>query len=231
MHLDIPYRAAAYRSLHAASTLIATSIVFLFEIGGNPNGASADIGLVPASFAEPARLRVCKPDSNCVSSSPLEPPNRYISPLTIVNNRDVAYERAVRDLSARSPAEAKELGGRGESRARFADTIPSDYYIHLTVPGTAPGSMDDIELFFPSGGGIVNLRCEARVTLPPPPFCIRLGCINGNMDQRNRLEVISRQLGLPSADQKRMREGAKWTPIFFNSDTIPGFYDDLSEYN
>ncbi len=159
------------------------------------------------------RLKQCSPTSNCVSSNYLEPPNRYISPLKIVNERDVAFQRAVRELQ------------KGDGNFGIVKVASKEYYIHLTTAGTAPGSLDDIELTFPDTGGIVNWKCEARTTLPPPPFCIKKNCINGNMDQRKRLEDLSYVLGLPPADQKQM-QGAKWTPIFFNSDKVPGFYDD-----
>jgi uncharacterized protein (DUF1499 family) len=162
------------------------------------------------------RLKSCSATSNCVSSNYLEPPNRYVSPLQIVNDRDIAFQRAVRELQ-------KQDGGYS-----INEVISKDYYIHLTTAGTTPGSLDDIELTFPNDGGIVNVRCEARVTLPPPPFCIKKNCINGNMDQRKRLEDLTYILGLPPADQKQM-QGAKWTPIFFNSDRVPGFYDDYED--
>ena len=101
---------------------------------------------------------------------------------------------------------------------------PGSKYIHLTVPGTAPSSLDDVELVFSEGAA--NVRCEARVTLPPPPFCIKRNCINGNMDQRTRVEKLASVLGLPFQDRTEMA-GAKWTPIFLNSDKVPGFDDDL----
>lgn len=156
-------------------------------------------------------LKSCSREKNCVSSNYLEPPNRYISPLQLVKDRNNAFQTAVRDLR--------------EAEYSLAEIIPSKYYIHLTVPGTAPASLDDIEILFSEGGGIVNLRCEARVTLPPPPFCLKKNCINGNMDQRTRLERVTQTLGLPPTDQEQMRS-SKWTPIFFNSDRVPGFDDD-----
>ena len=162
---------------------------------------------------ESVRLRPCSSTTNCVSSNYLEPPNRYVSPLKIVKDRDSSFQRAIRDLQ------------KNGNEFTISEVISKDYYIHLTTPGTAPGSLDDIELAFPTNGGIVNVRCEARVTLPPPPFCVKKNCINGNMDQRKRLEDLVYILGLPPADEKQM-QGAKWTPIFFNSDRVPGFYDD-----
>ena len=161
-----------------------------------------------------ASLKACSTTSNCVSSNYLEPPNRYVSPLKIVNVREVAFKRAMRDIKA-----------SGRSDISVADAVPEDFYIHLTVPGTAPYSLDDIEILFTPSGDIVNVRCEARVTLPTPPFCIQKNCINGSMDQRRRVADISYILGLPPSDQEQM-QGAKWTPIFFNSDKVPGFYDD-----
>ena len=112
------------------------------------------------------------------------------------------------------------------SQVTISEASPKAYYMHLTVPGTAPGSLDDIELVF-GNEGIVNWGCEARVTLPPPPFCLQKNCINGNMDQRRRMDRIGKILGMPKADQERMDQSAKWTPIFFNSDRVPGFEDEL----
>jgi len=198
--------------LRSAVAAAAASLVLL----SSPQLSHANVGYLP----EAGRLRPCPAsDSNCVSSSYNEPPNRYISPLRIVNDRDEAFRRAVRDLNR----EASVEGGGG---LQIVNMSPSSGYIYLTVPGTSPGSLDDVELLFPEDGGIVNIRAEARVTLPPPPFCLKKGCINGNMDQRNRIERVARILGLPSVDEGRMKDGAKWTPIFFNSDTVPGFYDD-----
>ena len=150
----------------------------------------------------------------------MEPPNRYVSPLKLVNDRDKAFQRAVRDLTNAAPS------GEGIS---VLEIKPDQYYIHATIPGTAPGSLDDIEMLFVQDGSIVNIRCDARVTLPIPPFCLKRNCINGNMDQRSRLETMALLLNLPPSDQLQMKQQAKWTPIFFNSDRVPGFddyYDD-----
>ena len=150
----------------------------------------------------------------------MEPPNRYVSPLKLVNDREKAFQRAVRDLTDAAPA------GEGIS---VVEIKPDQYYIHATVPGTAPGSLDDIELLFIEDVGIVNIRCDARATLPIPPFCLKRNCINGNMDQRSRLEAIALRLNLPPSDQLQMKQQAKWTPIFFNSDRVPGFDDYCDE--
>ena len=157
-------------------------------------------------------LKSCPATSNCVSSHYSEPPNRYISPLKVINERDVAFQRAVRSF-------------RNEKDINVVEISPKEFYIHVTVEGTVKGTLDDIELYFPEAGGIVALRCEARNTLPPPPFCIKKGCINGNMDERKRIERVASVLGLPFLDQEEMQD-AKWTPIFFNSDKVPGF-DEL----
>jgi hypothetical protein len=84
--------------------------------------------------------------------------------------------------------------------------------------------VDDIDLVFGRQGQVVDVKCEARRTLPPPPFCIKKNCINGNMDQRERVQRLGYILGLPPADQDEMA-GSKWTPIFLNSDRVPGFDD------
>lgn len=162
-------------------------------------------------------LGICNSQSNCVSSNYREPPNRYISPFKTVNEPNVAFQRAVRDL---------KNNGENNNNAGISivEIVPKDYYIHATVPGTAPSSLDDIELLFSQEGNIVNVKCEARVTLPPPPFCIKKNCINGNMDQRSRVENLGYLLGLPANDREEM-QGAKWTPIFFNSDRVPSYSD------
>ena len=179
--------------------------------------ASADVGWDGSS-----RLSSCPAESNCVSSNYAEPPNRYISPLQTSKDRETAFAKALRDLSIGSATKKNPV----KSQVTVSEALPKAYYIHLTVPGTAPGSLDDIELVF-GDEGIVNWRCQARVTLPPPPFCIQKNCINGNMDQRRRMDRVGQILGMPKADQERMDQSAKWTPIFFNSDRVPGFEDDL----
>jgi len=224
----------------ATTSFVTAASCALLLLGGNIIDPSASLAIATEggpgySYEVPpgsgvVRLKQCSATSNCVSSNYLEPPNRYISPLKIVNDRDVAFQRAVRELQKQSQNQNQNVN-LGIS---IVEVASKEYYIHLSTPGTAPGSLDDIELTFPetnSGGigketGIVNVRCEARVTLPPPPFCVKKNCINGNMDQRKRLEDLSYILGLPPANQKQMQEGAKWTPIFFNSDKVPGFYDD-----
>lgn len=198
----------AARAALATVTLVAVQL-------GHPLASVAQVGYIPSSDIEQTpRLRSCEPNTNCVSSGYLEPPNRYMSPLKTLSDKETAYRRAVRDLSALN--------------SNKVEGIAKDSYIHIEVPGTAPGSIDDIELLF-ADEGVVNVRCEARVTLPPPPFCVKKNCINGNMDQRTRVEEISRVLGLPAADSDRMKATAKWTPIFFNSDRVPDMleYDDF----
>ena len=162
------------------------------------------------------RLQACEPNSNCVSSNYREPPNRYVSPFKIVKDPNTAFQRAVKDLQQTPPEE-----GNGFT---VAEIIPTAKYIHLTVPGTAPSSLDDIDVVFSEG--VVNVKCQARVTLPPPPFCVKKNCINGNMDQRSRVEKLGYVLGLPPSDREEMQT-AKWTPIFFNSDRVPGFDDEF----
>eukprot|EP00536_Pseudo-nitzschia_multiseries_P012464 jgi/Psemu1/32165/gm1.32165_g len=179
--------------------------------------AEAQTGYDPANNV----LLPCPADKNCVSSSYSEPPNRYVSPLSLVKNSETAFRQAVRDLSSE---------GQQQQQQQFfsiANIDPNHRYIHLKTPGTSPGSTDDIELLFSDGSSsIVSLRCEADVTLPPPPFCLQKNCINGNLDQRRRVEKVVKILGLPSSDSYLMKD-AKWTPIFFNSDRVPGFDDEF----
>lgn len=149
-----------------------------------------------------------------------------MSPLRLVNDRDKAFQRAVRDLNSAASLAAtiasKNTASTKLGQISLVEVRPEQYYVHLTVPGTAPGSLDDIELLF-AGQDVVNLRCDARVTLPIPPFCLKRNCINGNMDQRSRLDQVALILNLPPSDQQQMKQQAKWTPIFFNSDRVPGF--------
>jgi uncharacterized protein (DUF1499 family) len=206
-----------FRKIITTAQASAAICAILFS---DPRLSSADTlqtfhGETPAYIAKDNTLRLgsCSAKSNCVSSNYKEPPNRYVSPLKIVNDRDVSFQRAIRDLK-------QNPGG-----VSIVEIVPKDYYIHLTVPGTAPSSVDDIELIF--ADDIVNVKCEARVTLPPPPFCVQKNCINGNMDQRSRIENLAYSvLGLPPSDREQM-QGAKWTPIFFNADRVPGFGDEF----
>jgi uncharacterized protein (DUF1499 family) len=194
----------------AIARIVAVNCVAGFFWVSDPSWA--DTGWDSASN----RLQPCPYERNCVSSNYLEPPNRYVSPLKLVNDRDKAFQRAVRDLNSIADG------------VNIAEVKPDKYYIHLTVPGTAPSSLDDIELLF-AEEGIVNIRCDARVTLPIPPFCLKKNCINGNMDQRSRVESLALQLGLPPSDQQQMQK-AKWTPIFFNADRVPDFDDNDDNY-
>lgn len=50
------------------------------------------------------------------------------------------------------------------------------------------------------------------------------------MNQRRCIKNVAQILGMPSADQDRMKYDAKWTPIFFHSDKVPGFDDDMDCY-
>ncbi len=207
--------------------MIATaSIASCAVLFGDPNTSFAEVGGPGYSSSEEGivRLKPCDAKSNCVSSNYLEPPNRYMSPLKIVNDRDVAFQRAVRELQ--NQGNSKSSGNFDSALNGFTimEIVPKEYYIHIATPGKTPGSIYDVELVFPPDSGIVNVRCQARVALPPPPFCVKKNCINGNMDQRQTVEdLMYGVLGLPPADQKQMQEGAKWTPIFFNSDRVPGF--------
>ena len=209
--------------IHAAARAAVATIAFATVQLSHPIASVAEVGYMPSSSSSqtidptPPRLKACNANTNCISSGYLEPPNRYMSPLKTLSDRETAYRRAVRDLS----------NSNSNNYYNKIETISKDFYIHIEVPGTAPGpnSIDDIELLF-TNDNIVNLRCEARITLPPPPFCVQKNCINGNMDQRRRVEDIARILGLPSTDYERMVQTAKWSPIFFNSDRVPGFDDD-----
>uniref|UniRef100_A0A7S4J6Z4 Uncharacterized protein n=1 Tax=Odontella aurita TaxID=265563 RepID=A0A7S4J6Z4_9STRA len=231
--LTQPY--AALRGLAAAAAI--SSAVLQGTGVTSPPPCGAATGYVPSdpSSGAPARLGRCDPGGNCVSSYFLEPPNRYVSPFRTLktDGEEAVFRRAVRDVSAAASAAGGSTGS-ALGPIGVAEAVPRDRYLHLTVPGTSPGSVDDLELLFPSAsigsgddGGIVQVRCEARVTLPVPPFCLRKNCINGNMDQRTRVEELGRNvLGLPPADRERMEKGSKWTPIFFNSDRVPGFDDN-----
>ena len=137
---------------HAVTRILTATCAACCLLVSDPSWA--DIGLDTSAN----RLRPCASDRNCVSSNYLEPPNRYLSPLRLVNDREKSFQRAVRDLN--------------QADVSIAEVKPERYYIHLTVTGTAPSSLDDIELIF-TEKGIVNVRCDARVTLPIPPFCLK----------------------------------------------------------
>jgi hypothetical protein len=87
-----------------------------------------------------------------------------------------------------------------------------------------------MELKF-TDAGTLNIRCNAQVTLPYAPFCVKKNCINGAQDQRDRLDNLAlKVLGLPFADAQQMKSSAKWTPIFFNADRVPDMMDDDDDY-
>ena len=174
----------------------------------------------------PSTLAACASNSNCVSSNYLEPPNRYLAPMQTLKDRDTAFSAALRDLTQLSKAANQKENQSLSKLTSISIDEAKDYYIHATVPGTAPGSLDDVELLFLPHDGIIQWKCQARVTLPPPPFCIQRNCINGSMDQRQRLQALSSALGMPLADQAQQNDNAKWTPIFWNADKVPGFDDD-----
>ena len=205
------------KSIKIVTTIISISSSSLFY-NPEPSHASPlesypDTATSISNSPAAPRLTACSPTSNCISSNYLEPPNRYSAPLKLVKDRDMAFQRVIQDI-------------KSNSRFSLVQIISKDYTLHLTVPGTAPNSKDDIYLQFPEEGSIVNVKCEAQVTLPPPPFCIQKGCINGNMDQRRRVLELSQVLGLPLNDEDIMKEeGAKWTPIFWNTDRVPDMVD------
>jgi len=232
----LPNGSSSSHAITKAITAICATTCALFQIGFQPPSsyASTTTELLADTTAmtssNTVRFRLCEPTSNCVSSNYREPPNRYVSPLSILKDRDVEFNRAVRDLTAFERGD--EISSTTTSLLaglHIVEIIPKEYYIHATVSSKAPpGSLDDVELFF-TDGGIVNTKCNARVALPPPPFCIKKGCINANQDQRERVKEVGYLLGLPPSDQKQMQEGARWTPIFFNADRVPDMleYDDF----
>lgn len=191
-----------------------------------PSPSFADIGWDDTTQV----LRQCKAKSNCVSSSYKEPPNRYVSPLRTLKDQDIAFESAIKNLQQRSSLSSKSKSSLSVGMTTVVkDIVPNQYYIHLVVPGTVPGSLDDIELQF-TQSNTVNIRCDAQVTVPYAPFCIKKNCINGAQDQRDRLQHLAIDvLGIPFADEKQMKSSdTKWTPIFFNADRVPDMilYDD-----
>lgn len=213
-------RNQAFKSFCLAATCLIESFVSIHQ----PTACWASTGFDPNAH----RLKACVRGANCVSSNYAEAPNSYIAPFSITSDRSVEFRRIVEDLSlsasvGNAVGRADNVGRLLPSRLsayRVAQVVPTDFYIHLTTPGTAPGSIDDLEMVFPDGG-IINVRCDAQVVLPPPPFCVRKNCINANQDQRRRVEVLGSVLGLSPVDQRQMMEEARWTPIFFNSDRVP----------
>ena len=188
--------------------------------------------VVPPAYAgvgwDGTVLQPCPTNANCVSSSTKEPPNRYLSPLQTLKDRPQAFDNAVKNLERTQATRPSSKSQQQQQQIQSIEIRPSQYYIHVEVPGTSPGSLDDIELQF-TDGNTVNVRCHAQVTLPYAPFCVKKNCINGAQDQRDRLTTLAIQvLGLPFADELQMKSpDTKWTPIFFNADRVPYFDDDL----
>lgn len=107
------------RSIIQTAATICTLLVSDQIIIDRPlNGLEQQAPATSISSA-PRTLAICNPRSNCVSSNYREPPNRYISPFRIVNEPDVAFQRAVRDLKSNSAG----------SDITLVEIVPKDYYI------------------------------------------------------------------------------------------------------
>ena len=198
-----------------ALAFAATVSLALLGMPVSLNASWDEVGYVLVSGTnDTPHINACKPNINCVSINYLEPLNRYVSPLQTVNEWAVAFQWAVSDMASLKDQTIMKVSSK-------------DFYIRLAVPVTAPGSLNDLKILFSEEGGVANIRCEAQVTLLPPPFCLEKNRSNGNMDQWTTVEELALSLGPPPTDQKQMQKRANWTPMFFDSDKVPGFYDKV----
>ena len=100
-------------------TLLVSDLIIIDLLIDRPLDGLEQQAPATSISSAPRTLAICNPRSNCVSSNYREPPNRYISPFRIVNEPDVAFQRAVRDLKSNSAG----------SDITLVEIVPKDYYI------------------------------------------------------------------------------------------------------
>ena len=165
----------------------------------------ASAATAPATLGPTAQgsLRQCTlppTEQGCVSSSPASAPNRFLAPLRYDEiSREQAYRRVRAYLSSSASPWALDAAN------------DSPEYLH------AGSDEEDLELRFLPDDNAVTFRLLAKRPTPMPAFCASRGCINGNADQRKRLEMLRDEVGFRS-DEARF-DGEKydgWVPIFLH---------------
>ncbi|KAJ1457018.1 hypothetical protein M885DRAFT_615927 [Pelagophyceae sp. CCMP2097] len=172
--------------------------------------ALAAVVIATSSLAPPSGLapsiKPCFGEHDCVSSNGLEAPNHFAAPLAFTSSR-----------SAAANAAASLLRGRGCAVEADAFAV------------RASCDRDDYEIVVREDK-LATFRVSARSKSAfVSPWCIKKGCINGNMPQRNAILELAAQLGWSPSDSTEMEDDSKWTPIFFNTDAVPHSDDLLYE--
>ncbi|CEM39855.1 unnamed protein product [Vitrella brassicaformis CCMP3155] len=164
-----------------------------------PQRSKYNLGLT-----ETATLHDCPIESNCVSTTSFRSPNHFLSPFVYsgLDRRDKEILRTIRHL-----AESQDY--------TLVKTDVDKGYVYATRSTWIPGVQEDVELMFPPDRDRIFFRCISQVTLPPTPFCLTPGCINGNQFQRAHMEQLRDELGWISDDQTLAQE-KQWLPIFFH---------------
>lgn len=112
------------------------------------------------------------------------------------NDRELAFKRAKAYLAS-------------EYELLEAD---SPAYLHAVTTDA-----EDLELHFLDADPVVTFRLVARNPTPMPAFCASRGCINGNQQQRTKIQTLRDGLGWRSDDSKFDGEKFEgWVPIFLH---------------
>lgn len=117
-------------------SMVISGMLISCPLGAHPWIAIADTGWDRSTY----RLLPCPYESNCVSSNYQESPNCYMSPLRTQKRPIVAFSNAICDLSTSQTTTT--------TTTTIVDSQNQNLYIHLTVFGMAPNSLDDIEVVF-----------------------------------------------------------------------------------
>ncbi|KAA8498247.1 hypothetical protein FVE85_5832 [Porphyridium purpureum] len=166
------------RNVIAASLGVTLSLLFAWE-----KEALSPIHPVHAEgvVAKPrARLSECRADQNCVSSSSVKNPSKFLSPWTFepeTSNPAIAWE-SLHSVVQNLP---------GAKVVEFSDT-----YLHAEVPGFFPRSVDDLEFVLDASDKLVLFKSCGRSVTYIYPLQQPIGDMNTN---KSRIQDIQAKLG------------------------------------
>ncbi|KAG2426746.1 hypothetical protein HXX76_012803 [Chlamydomonas incerta] len=148
-----------------------------------------------------ARLLPCTPKASCVSTANFLSPSQYLAPWSFDPKTPAAAKRQLLDelVGVRGGQVVREDEGRG--------------YVAVAVPYQLGAGKSDVDLMeFKFTDVAVAFRSEARLNIPPPPFCFTPGCISGPPN-RARMEALRDTLGWNSQETD---EDKKWVQILLH---------------
>lgn len=184
-----------HRRRAAASTaamLAAAALTLTLALSTTPTQLAPPTQLTP-----PVSLRLCRTESDCISSAGKEAPNHYNAALSFApKGKAAAFADAVKEL--RESCVAVDDGAS---------------YVQARCGG------DVVELLLRDD--VATFRVAAETKGVTPPWCVEKGCINGSMNQRRRILALAKALGWSPIDSTQLEDEGRWTPIFFNTDAVP----------